>query len=74
MRPAAKWIKAAGGIAQLARHLGVDRSWVWRWTQPLAKRGTAGRIPASQHDRLLRLSRRQNWRLGKADLVGGGRA
>ena len=54
----------------LERSLGVSRTTVWRWAQPLPK-GTGGLIPSRYHARLLELARERSIILTTDDLVLG---
>lgn len=54
--PAEAVIDIFGGQAALARALGLHRSTVCRWTMPVSKRGTGGRIPGAAKDRIMELA------------------
>lgn len=54
----------------LERSLGVSRTTIWRWAQPLPK-GTGGLIPSRYHARLLELARERSIILTTDDLVLG---
>jgi hypothetical protein len=51
--PAGSVIAALGGTGVVSRITGVDRTQVWRWTQPREKGGTDGLIPPDHQSALL---------------------
>lgn len=51
--PAGSVIVALGGTGVVSRVTGVDRTQVWRWTQPREKGGTDGLIPPEHQSELL---------------------
>ncbi|MBP30457.1 hypothetical protein [Methylobacterium sp.] len=57
LQPAYGIIKDLGGSTEVAAALGIDRSAVWRWTQPKAKGGTNGTVPHWYVARLLEFAR-----------------
>ena len=57
-------------LAEVAEHLDVAESTVWRWAQP-KPRGTGGVVPAEYHLSLLRLARQLGRKLTADDLVFG---
>ena len=54
----------------LERSLGVSRSTIWRWGQPVPK-GTGGLIPSRYHAPLLSMARERSIILTADDLVLG---
>ncbi|HXF44890.1 MAG TPA: hypothetical protein VNK91_02110 [Burkholderiaceae bacterium] len=56
--PAEAVIEIFGGGAALAQHLGCHRTRIYRWTMPIDKRGTGGRLPGTVHADLLALAAR----------------
>lgn len=70
MSPAEKVIEAFGGVRRVATLLDIDRVWVWRWTQPKNKRGTGGKVPASQWQEILRHARDLEIDITLKDLAG----
>lgn len=53
LEPARSVISALGGTGAVSRITGVDRTQVWRWTQPREKGGTDGLIPPEHQGALL---------------------
>lgn len=53
MNPASEIISRCGGTALVASWLGIDRSWVLRWTHPKSRGGTGGLVPSRHQAPLL---------------------
>lgn len=67
--PAEKVINAAGSASELARLLGVDKSWVGRWLKPVSELGTSGQVPRAHYKKILELSEIKGWNLTPSDLI-----
>lgn len=68
--PAGRVLTAAGGIPELAKHLGLkNKVWIWRWMQPHSKGGTDGRIPQEHFKKILRLAALYKWDITASDLI-----
>lgn len=68
--PAGKVLSAAGGIPELARHLGIkNKVWIWRWIQPVERGGLDGRIPQPHFKKILKLAALYKWNITAADLI-----
>lgn len=55
--PAKTIIAAVGGPKVVAAITGVDRTQIWRWTQPTERKGTGGLIPSVHQVKLLQWAR-----------------
>ena len=66
--PADKVIRIFGGVQAVATLLDLSRIQIFRWRQPKAKGGHAGRVPQRHHDRLIEEAKRLGKRLTLADL------
>lgn len=53
LEPAGSVLTILGGTGVVSKILGVDRSQVWRWTQPKAEKGTGGLVPSEHQEPLL---------------------
>lgn len=53
-------LEICGGPKAVAAMLGVDLSWVYRWTYPKESGGTGGLIPAKYQSRLLEEARKRD--------------
>lgn len=71
LTPAACAVNAFGGVRALARLLGKSPSSVSRWNKPRRKGGSAGSIPISALQQILRLAREKDLKLSVDDLVSG---
>ena len=58
--PAEAVIDIFGNASELARLLGKHRSAISRWTLPVSKRGTGGRIPGRAKDEIMALALEHN--------------
>lgn len=67
--PAAKVIKAFGGVRATARRLNRNSSTISRWQVPRSKGGTGGRIPASLQGEILALAEADGLSLSAEDLI-----
>ncbi len=63
MNPASNIIELCGGTAAVAQWLGIDRSWVLRWTHPRDKGGTGGLVPSRHQAPLLERARAEGVQL-----------
>lgn len=59
MNPAQDIVARCGGVAVVAEWLGLDRSWVLRWSYPKDRGGTGGLIPARHQGPLMLRARRE---------------
>lgn len=64
-------IQKFGGARKLAAALKVDPTAVYKWTYPVAKQGTGGRIPTGKLESVLRAARREGILLTPDDLWPG---
>lgn len=55
--PARSIIAAVGGPKVVAEVTGVNRTQIWRWTQPTERKGTGGLIPSAHQVKLLQWAR-----------------
>lgn len=65
--PAERVIEKFGGTAAVAGHLNLAESWIYRWTYPREKGGTAGVIPTKHQQALLNKARELNLDLKPED-------
>lgn len=59
LNPAAAVIDGCGGVAEVSKVTGVDRTQVWRWTQPKEAGGTGGLVPSEHQDDLLSYAKKK---------------
>ena len=71
LSPAATVKKVFGGDQQVAEVLGLVRSTVWRWQQPLGKGGTDGLIPSQYQQPLISAAKALGKKLTSSDLIFG---
>lgn len=57
LEPAATVIRKLGGIAEVARAVGVHRTRVNRWMRPKQVNGTGGLVPSRYQQQLLEYAR-----------------
>ncbi len=62
-------ISKLGGFAAVSSGIGVDKTWVHRWTYPRSRGGTGGVIPQRHFSDLLKFARARGVELTVADLV-----
>lgn len=67
--PAAKVIKAFGGVRATARRLNRNSSTISRWQIERERGGTGGRIPASLQGEILELAKEDGLLLTADDLI-----
>jgi len=65
--PAEIVIAKCGGHKKVAELIGVDVSWVYRWTYPPERGGSGGQIPRKQQIKLLEKARAEKIDLTPAD-------
>lgn len=67
--PAARVIKAFGGVRETARVLEISSSTVSRWQKEREEGGTGGRVPTKHQSALLKHSAERGLGLTPADLI-----
>lgn len=67
--PAARVIRAFGGVRPTARILGKASSTISRWQKPRAEGGTGGRVPTSSQGAILAYAREHGIPLTADDLI-----
>jgi len=67
MEPAQTIIGRCGGIAVIARWLGLDHSTVRRWTYTREQGGTGGHVPAKHQTQLLGIAVQNGVQITPAD-------
>ena len=70
LEPAASIIALAGGYGKTAEIVGCNENWVYRWTYPIEKGGTGGRIPQKAQFKLLEARKRGVVEFEPAMLLG----
>jgi hypothetical protein len=70
LQPASRVVALLGGCRQVAAHLNLHPTTVWRWCAPVEIAGTGGKIPQKHWPHLLALAKQQRRRLGLKDLSG----
>jgi len=71
MSPAKYVISLFGGVRPTARALGRDPSAVSRWATSIKKGGLGGRIPGTNHKKILQIAKRKGLDITAADLISG---
>lgn len=71
LTPAQIVIDAFGGVSATARKLGRTRSSVGKWTLPINRSGTGGRIPSKARAQILELIRKENLEITSHELDYG---
>lgn len=64
LNPAEYVILAFGGASVVARHMGLNRTSVWKW------KGYQG-VPRQHHEKLLEIAKKNKIRLKPSDLISG---
>lgn len=67
--PAARVIKALGGVRATARIINRNSSTVSRWQKSREQGGTGGRVPTSAQGKLLEYAREHGIALSAEDLI-----
>lgn len=67
-------IQKFGGVSQLAKAIGRDRTSVWRWTQPTSKGGTGGFIPTRNVPLILEVAKKRGISFKKNELYVGSKS
>lgn len=67
--PAARVIRAFGGVRETARMLGISSSTVSRWQREREEGGTGGRVPTKHQSALLKHSEDRGLGLRAEDLI-----
>lgn len=66
---AARIVARFNGVKSLSMATGIDHAAIYRWNYPKKKHGCDGRIPSSQHKKILLAAKARGIKLEPAELV-----
>lgn len=71
LTPADIVIEAFGGVSATARKIGRSRGAVCKWTLPLSRQGTGGRIPSKARAKILEIIKKEKLEITSFELDHG---